>query len=90
MAELYLKRGKKNDIRRMQDEVMETEMEREKQREEKLEQVSSLGELSKVFRNKRRGSIENLSRLYIEETKNSRLRWSCLYVPSMWFIASCS
>lgn len=90
MAELYLKRGGKNDIRRMQDEVVETEMEREKQREEKLEQVSSLGELSKVFRNKRRGSIENLSRLYIEETKNSRLRWSCLYVPSMWFIASCS
>ena len=62
MAELYLKRGEKNDIRRMQDEVVETEMEREKQREEKLEQVSSLGELSKVFRNNRRGSIENLGK----------------------------
>ena len=65
----------------MQDEVVETEMEREKQRDEKLEQVSSLGELSKLFRNKRRGSMGNLSRLYIEETKNSRLRWFCLYVP---------
>lgn len=80
----------KNDIRRMQGEVVETEMEREKQREEKLEKVSSLGELSKVFQNKRRGSMENLSRLYIEETKNSRLRWSCLYVPRAWYIASCS
>ena len=47
----------------MQGEVVETEMEREKQREEKLEQVNSLGELSKVFRNKRRGGMENLSRL---------------------------
>ena len=74
----------------MQGEVVEPEIEREKQREEKLEQVSSLGELSKVFRNKRRGGMENLSRLYIEETKNSRLKWSCLYVPSVWYIASCS
>ena len=63
MGELYLKYGEKNDIRRMQGEIVETEMEREKQREEKLEQVSSLVELSKVFRNKRRGGMENLSRL---------------------------
>ena len=89
MGELYLKCGEKNDIRQMQGEIVETEMEREKQREEKLEQVSGLGELSKVFRSKRR-RMENLSRLYIEETKNSRLKWSCLYVPSVWYITSCS